>query len=135
MAFAIRHKETGELWKGQNSRNHKVYATRGAAKSALSSCAVSNTWRYNGTQVFLGLTNEEYQSLLQRGTEDLQKEYNRAQEQYRRVGIDFQRDRDRARLEVARDEYLAASKAMYKAEDNNRKRIREDYMKWEVVEV
>jgi len=133
MAFAIRHKETGELWRGQNSRNHKVYATRGAAKSALSSCAVSKTWRYNGTQVFLGLTDEEYQSLLQRGTEDLQTEYNRAQEQYRRVQYDY--PNDKARREIARDEWLAASRALYKAEDANIKRIREDYMKWEVVEV
>lgn len=133
MAFAIRHKETGELWKGQNYRNHKVYATAAAAKSALSSCANSNTWKYNGPKVFFGLTNDEYDAKLREGLDELQKASDHAQENYRRVQYDY--PNDKARREIARDEWLAASKAYYDQLDKNKKKIRETYMKWEVVEV
>ena len=133
MAFAIRNKETGELWKGQNYRNHKVYATAAAAKSALSSYAKSNTWKYNGPEVFLGLTTNEYNAKLREGLEPLQRASDRAQENYRRVSYDY--PNDKVRWEIARDEWLVASKAYYDQLDKNKRAIREAYMKWEVVEV
>lgn len=126
MAFAIRHKETGEMWLGNNYRNPKLYSTAAHAKSALSN---SN----QGPQVLYGLTPTEYHDMLHALLHDLKKQKEDAAENYRRVQYDYPKDIERR--ELAKQEYHLASQDYYRAEKKARESIRAAHLKWEVIEI
>lgn len=126
MAFAIRHKETGEMWLGSNYRNPKLYSTAAHAKSALSN---SN----QGPQVLYGLTPAEYHGMLHELLRDLKKQREDAAENYRRAQYDYPKDRERR--ELAQREYHLASQDYHRAEKKARENIRTSYLKWEVIEI
>src|SRR5687768_17027202 len=127
MAFALRHKETGELWKGKNLRNHKLYATEATARNALSGIITYN----NGIRTILEMSPVEYNDLIHEGLAALKQKVEAAREAYRKTDP----LKDRAASEVARDEYLLVSRQLNDALVKARKRVKDMYCKWEVVEL
>ena len=130
MPFALRYKETGELWTGANIKAPKYYSSAGVARQAIS--GILSQSRY-GTRHVLGMDYDEYNTLCHEGLDDLKKAMKDAEEQYRRVQYDHKNDA--TMREMARDRYSEARHAFDAALTKNRKRIRDEYSLLEVVEV
>ena len=130
MAFAIRHKHTGELWKGKNLRDHKVYATRGNARNAISS--IINTNGYYFRQM-ISIPLEEFLELAREGVTPTKKEVEDLKERWRRARYDFPNDR-----ELDKELFNSYQQACWERDrktKENEKRLQQEYCMWEVVEV
>lgn len=130
MAFAIRHKHTGELWKGKNFRDHKVYATHGNARNALSS--IINTSK-NYFERMMSISLAEFNEKAKENVAPTEQEVADMKERWRRAKYDFPNDR-----ELDKELFNSYQHAYWLRMNNiaeNEKKLKQQYCVWEVVEI
>jgi hypothetical protein len=129
MPFAIKNKETGELYTGPNWKAPKYYSTRGAANGAMTNCVVNG----GRAQQMIGISWKELEEQSKMNVVPTMAQINEAEEAYRRAQYDFKGDWNAVK---------PFGDAVYNLRRNrtdtimkNRRNIIKSLMKWEVVEV
>jgi hypothetical protein len=129
MPFAIRHKETGELYTGQNWKAPKYYASRGAASGAMTNSVVNG----GNAEQMLGISYTELDELSRENLVPTSAEIKEADEMYRRAQYDFKGNWEQIRPfrdALWRLQYDQNTRFM-----KNRREIIKSRLLWEVVEV